>query len=129
MVGQRTNINQYYACNADPTFNQIVIVNLFATTLPALTNIAFEVNGITNPVDYIDPTIAKFTLEDSVGGGLIDIGQYTFEKDIFVKSYIEYFTAVVSDQTNGKFPVRYSFAVTPKGRIAKGSYLILEMPP
>lgn len=94
-----------------------------------MTNIAFEVNGITNPVDYIDPTVAKFTLEDSVGGGLIDVGSFTFPKNIFVKSYVEFFSAVAEDKTNGRFPVRYSFAVTPKGKIAKGAYLILEMPP
>jgi hypothetical protein len=39
------------------------------------------------------------------------------------------FTAVAEDITNGKFPVRYSFSCIPKGRVAQGAYIVLEMPP
>ena len=67
-------------------------------------------------------------MEDSVSGGLIDIGNYTFGKDLFTESEVDFFTVVANDLTNGKFPVRFSFQVAPRSKVAKGAYLVVTMP-
>lgn len=80
--------------------------------------IGIEINGITNPADYIDPTTATASMEDTLTGGFVDQGSYNFGKYLFVKSYINLFQARALDLTNGKFPVKYSFTLQPKGRVA-----------
>lgn len=48
---------------------------------------------------------------------------------MFLKSYIDNFQVRALNLTNGLFPVRYSFTLQPKGRVAKGAIIEIEMPP
>lgn len=44
-------------------------------------------------------------------------------------STIKSFTGVAEDLTNGKYPVKYAFTLQPKGKVAAGAYILLEIPP
>lgn len=74
--GQSPAINQFYSCKGDGAFNQIIINNLFSSTVKGGTLVSFEINGISNPPDFIDPGKATFSMEDPVGGGNIDLGTF-----------------------------------------------------
>ena len=63
----------------------------------------------------------------TAAGGKIDEGAYTVQT-LFKKSYIrpgDGFKVTAMDVTAGKYPVTYTFEVTPKSKVVKDSYLVV----
>lgn len=127
-TGSLAPINPGFSCNADGAFNQIVLTNWLANAIPAGTEVKVAFSGVTNPADFVELSKATVTL-GTLTAGNIDQGFFTFSGNLFTKSYITYFVARAEDLTSGKFPVRYTFELQPKGRIAQGAYIVINLPP
>jgi len=63
-----------------------------------------------------------------MNGGQIDYGTYTMGSNLFTASTINSITAYAQDKVAGNFPVTYTFSLTPKARVAAGSYIMFTMP-
>jgi len=87
----------------------------------------FTVDAITNPGNFEDTGSAAFTM--TFGDGKIDEGTYTMASNLFTPSTITSMSIYAHDRTAAFFPVKYSFTLTPKARVAKGSYIIITLPP
>ena len=111
-----------YKCNSDGANNQIVITNLVASTVTAGTVFIFTVDSITNPSEFIDLGLVKMELLTN-SGGRVDVGDFTFAKNLFQPSSISSFSISPLDTTAGNYPVSYVFFIKTKARVAKGASL------
>jgi hypothetical protein len=62
-------------------------------------------------------------------GGPIDSGKYTMPLNLYNASSVDSFAVTPSDTTAGAEPVTYSFTVKPRSKVAKGAYLVVQLPP
>jgi hypothetical protein len=126
------NVGTGYSCNADGATNAITITNMFSTQQAAMTQEIFTVNSIRNPSNFVTVGAVTITIQTPTGGK-IDEGSYTVSTT-FKKSYIQHsetsngFTVEALDLTAGKYPVTYRFSVTPKAKVVKDSYLVVQFP-
>jgi hypothetical protein len=119
-------IGPSYTCNADASNNEIVVAKMTDTKIVAGSIIEFTVDAITNPSNFDDPGEAFFKLQ--LDDGLIDEGYYTMSSGLFTASTIDSMSVYAHDRTSGAYPVKYSFTMTPKARVAKGAYILLTLP-